>query len=49
VKGIEAKGDRLIKFLIPIGKKEWSQGAGGIIADIARKEGIKIPLVINEK
>jgi len=34
---------------IPIAEQEWSKGAGGIIADIARKEGVRIsaPLKTN--
>ncbi|MGM0424209.1 MAG: nucleotidyltransferase domain-containing protein [Thermodesulfobacteriota bacterium] len=27
---------------IPVAESEWDKGAGGIIADIARKEGIRI-------
>jgi len=45
---LRAKTDSRIEP-VPIGNKEWSRGAGGIIADIARKEGIKIPLVIDEE
>ena len=44
---LRAKTDSRIEP-VPIGNREWVQGAGGIIADIARKEGIKIPLVIDE-
>lgn len=33
---------------IPIAEQEWSKGAGGIIADIARKEGISILATNNE-
>ncbi|MEF8823753.1 MAG: nucleotidyltransferase domain-containing protein [Desulfohalobiaceae bacterium] len=32
---------------VPISEKDWLSGAGGIIADIARKEGIRIPGQIN--
>lgn len=33
---------------VPISEKDWSNGVGGIIADIARQEGIRIPILINE-
>lgn len=33
---------------VPISEKDWFNGAGGIIADIARKEGIRIPTLVNE-
>jgi len=33
---------------IPISKQDWVNGAGGSSADIARKEGIHVPLVCNK-
>lgn len=38
---LRAKTDSRIEP-IPIAEQEWEKGAGGIIADIARKEGIRI-------
>ena len=29
---------------VPVAEREWSEGAGGIIADIARREGIRISI-----
>ena len=34
---------------IPIAEHEWQKGAGGIIADIARREGIRISATSNEQ
>lgn len=38
---LRAKTDSRIEP-IPIAEQEWEKGAGGIIADIARREGIRI-------
>jgi predicted nucleotidyltransferase len=33
---------------VPIGQQAWSSGSGGIIADIVRNEGIRIPLALSD-
>jgi len=38
---LRAKTDSRIEP-IPVAESEWEKGAGGIIADIARKEGVRI-------
>jgi len=43
---LRAKTDSRIEP-VPISEKDWLNGSGGIIADIARKEGIRIPGLIN--
>mgnify|MGYP006448259839 CR=1 FL=1 len=33
---------------IPVAESEWEKGAGGIVADIARKEGVRISAMSDE-
>lgn len=44
---LRAKTDSRIEP-IPVAESEWDKGAGGIITDIARQEGIKIVATSSE-
>lgn len=44
---LRAKTDSRIEP-IPIAQSEWNTGAGGIIADIARQEGVRIAATSDE-
>lgn len=45
---LRAKTDSRIEP-IPVAESEWNAGAGGIMADIARQEGIRIGVISNER